>query len=81
MLENGTLTTGGTVPIVNIDFTHDLLIAGTTLVTESPPPDGGMAIYSRKHSDFSVITECWVDNRWDIQRRRAPDATAKFSYP
>jgi hypothetical protein len=35
------------------------------------------AVYSPKHDSSGVVTGGWIDNAWDIQRRRGIDPTVK----
>ena len=35
------------------------------------------AVYSPKHDSSGTVTDGWIDNAWDIQRRRGIDPTVK----
>lgn len=40
-----------------------------------------LQVYSVKNAAPLPVTNFWVDNRWDTQRRRLPKATARTTYP
>lgn len=51
------------------------------LVTASAAADAPWVVYSRVNDDTTVISEGWVDNAFDTQRRRGPRATLRTVWP
>lgn len=44
------------------------------------PHDWRFSVYSPTDADFVEITNGWVDNEWDTQRRRGREATARSNW-
>lgn len=40
-----------------------------------------LAVYSRADGTARVVTNGWVDDAWDVQRRRGQDATVRTLFP
>lgn len=38
------------------------------------------SVYSKTDNQARAVTDAWVDNAWDVQRRRGLDATARWTY-
>lgn len=55
--------------------------AGSTLVAASlAHPTMRWVVHSRANNGYSVVTNGWVDNAWDVQRRRGVRATSRTTF-
>lgn len=72
---NPTQTSGTPTPAPGV--VSDLAIAAATLAGNGASETSWWAVWSRKLNAASPITNGWVDNRWDTQRRRDEDATSR----
>lgn len=64
-----------------------LVTAATTLISQASSTGNFWCVYSpttdatESLADaFFIVTNGWIDNRWDTQRRRLPAATARSLY-
>jgi hypothetical protein len=55
----------------------DLITLGTSIHAAFAALGGSWAIHSVKDNTFLPITNTWVDNAWDTQRRRGMKATSR----
>lgn len=77
-LSSATLTTGGRP---NNDVRHRILGGGNELASSLDGigiDDVRPCVLSSKHATSGLTTNGWVDNRFDIQRRRALEVTDRF---
>lgn len=58
----------------------DLMKAGRRLASYDPTTIGWAVHSSVPNDNYVLITQGWVDNAWDIQRRRGPDASARTTW-
>lgn len=48
-------------------------------ISETIPPDSwGLAVWSRRNASMKLVTELWMDDRPDYQRRRSDPGTKTF---
>ena len=59
----------------------DVVNAGDALLTFMQSTTTDWVVYSPTDNDSVTITNGWCDDRFDIQRRRARDATARTVFP
>lgn len=77
-LDSGTIVSDATTnePKMLPLFSQTLADAASRLLTEQP----GWSVWSRRDAALKTITGGWVDNRPDVQRRRAQLATSRISW-
>lgn len=87
--EQATLGTGGTRAdvLVNPELVAAITAAAADLAHGPDAGDGRLAVYSPTldvtgtvADAFNDVTNGWVDNAWDIQRRRGGDATIRTTW-
>jgi hypothetical protein len=66
-------------PLPDALFISDLVAASKQLVNNNTR-DFGIAIYSRASNQYTIMESGWVDNEWDIQRRRRVDANQRNAW-
>lgn len=75
----GVLTEAGTLPIMTAQLCASMAAAGTYLAYNATLLADGLvwSVYSRVSGNVQPITEGWVDNEFDTQRRRQVEATQR----
>nr|CRY96102.1 hypothetical protein [uncultured prokaryote] len=63
----------------NPDLTATL-VGAISHIADNNADDGGWCVLSRASHQSSVITNGWVDDAWDTQRRRGVDASTRTSW-
>jgi hypothetical protein len=76
-LRNSAIGAGGTVRRVSSFMITDLLDAGEQLQTDLVADGFEWQVWSRVNAAIEPITHLQVDNAFDTQRRRGPDATVR----
>lgn len=76
----GEASTGGVdISVANTAIRNVFAEAASRMATG--PTTVSWVVYSTVNDDSYVITEGWVDNAWDTQRRRELDATVRTTWP
>jgi hypothetical protein len=93
---NTTALSGGTPSRQNADLLGSMAAGGTRLLIPGHPAlaptvtsdtiggailtTGVWCVYSRVLGTFETLTDGWVDNRWDSQRRRQVESSARSTF-
>ena len=64
-------------PILDPDWNQAFGAAAARLVADV---DTTWVQWSRRNVSTNVVSAGWVDNAFDVQRRRGPDATARLAW-
>jgi len=67
-------------PRPNDTFINGIRAAAVQLRDDSATNEMLWSVYSRADNKMVVVTNGWVDNSFDTQRRRGPDSTARHTW-